>query len=138
MAKVQKEGKMTACPKIKKVKKKSINGKKKEAWMYFARYIRKSANGVCFSCRKLVGFDNLDAGHFYGRKSSVLFMDERNVHAQCHTCNRFRGGNLGEYATRLCQKYGAHILLELYPLAYQTKKWTHDELDALIERYKPQ
>jgi len=114
----------------------SIKTRKKQAWTVFARWVRRRANGVCFSCGKTVGYDKLDAGHFHGRKSSVLFMDERNVHGQCGTCNRFRGGNLGEYATNLCKTYGANILLELDRHKQTIKHWSLEELDAIIERYK--
>ena len=62
-------------------------------------------------------------------------MDERNVHAQCGGCNRFRGGNLGEYATKLCEVYGANVLLEMAPLRTIVKKWTHEELDEILKKY---
>ena len=125
--------KIRAVPKLKKQL--SINEHKKRAWRVFSKWVRTKANGVCFSCGKLVGYSKLDAGHFHGRKSSVLFMDERNVHAQCGGCNRFRGGNLGEYATKLCEVYGANVLLEMAPLRTVVKKWTHEELDEIIRKY---
>jgi hypothetical protein len=100
-------------------KKKRKTSSKAKAWTVFSQYIRQSdakENGAvsCFSCGTVRHWKELDAGHYVaGSLSLALRFDERNVHPQCTGCNRFRHGNLTQYALRLQEKYGPQILDEL-------------------------
>jgi hypothetical protein len=115
------------------IKKKSIRELKKALWLWFSRFVRLRDKFICYTC----GRKGNDAGHYVAQgKSSFLKYDERNVHCQCMTCNRFLSGNLVKYALKLEEQYGAGILQELYAIKGNTYKPTHAELEGLIEHYK--
>ncbi len=111
---------------------------KKEAWTHFARYIRKR-DKKCVCC----GGPADHAGHFQRnseRKADLggneLWYDERNVNAQCMPCNHFLSGNLIVYAIYLQEKYGATIASDLYKLWLKPRKWTREEIQGIIDKYK--
>ena len=63
-----------------------------------------------------LGTRNCQAGHFIGRGlggGSGVYFDERNVHAQCFQCNKFRQGAPHEYELFLIDKYGQKVVDEL-------------------------
>lgn len=102
----------------------------------FNKYIReRDKNEVCISCLKKPKKAN--AGHYYsqGGHSNVRF-DEYNVHLQCEHCNSFLSGNLIEYGINLENKIGKDGFIMLRERAYETKKWTIEELKNLIKTYK--
>lgn len=105
----------------------------------FSKYIRlrDSHDGVfvCCSCGQLKPFEQADAGHFINRRWMALRWDERNVHAQCRSCNRFDEGNAVGYTRFMIKTYGEDTvdLLERMKTSY---KWSDGELDILIKDYK--
>jgi hypothetical protein len=102
----------------------------------FNAYIRLRDTGrMCISCGRKPLKEN--AGHFFsqGGHGSVRY-DERNVHLQCEHCNTYLSGNLIRYRENLIQKIGMEEFEDLSILAYQTKKWTKEELEELIKEYK--
>lgn len=98
---------------------KKSRSKKHAAWDAFSKHVRSSyadENGMikCFTCPSIKHFTEMDAGHYIAASLSlILRFDERNVHPQCTGCNRFRHGNLSQYALALKIKYGENILEEL-------------------------
>ena len=125
--------------------KKSIGKLKKEAWKWFSKYIRlrdclKTTKdhryGVCVTCGKKYPINKLQAGHFVpGRMNSILF-DERNCHAQCVACNCFKGGSQIEYYQFMEKEYGREVIDELLEKKHQTRKFTAEELEEMIQTYK--
>ena len=105
----------------------------------FSEYIRKrdSRDGyfTCCSCGHRKPYNLADAGHFINRRWMALRWDERNVHAQCSSCNRFDEGNLIGYYRFMLEKYGQDTidLLESLKTPY---KWTDGEVDLLIKEYR--
>lgn len=105
----------------------------------FSKYIRlrDSKDGVftCCSCGQLKPFEQADAGHFLNRRWMAIRWDERNVHAQCRSCNRFDEGNNVGYLRFMIRKYSEDTvdLLESMKTPY---KWSDGELDILIKEYK--
>ena len=105
----------------------------------FSEYVRKrdSLDGhfTCCSCGQRKPYALADAGHFINRRWMALRWDERNVHAQCSSCNRFDEGNLIGYYRFMLSKYGQDIIdmLESLKTPY---KWSDGELDILIKDYK--
>jgi hypothetical protein len=103
----------------KQARKQSLLALNNKLWDLFSRYIRcKDAdeNGLvkCFTCGSVKSWKELDAGHYIAKSISLsLRFDERNVHPQCTGCNRFRHGNLTQYALALKKVYGPDILEEL-------------------------
>lgn len=110
---------------------------KKRLWMVFSLYIRQRDRGVCISCEKPDHWRNTDAGHYVPKTAGLsLYFDERNVHAQCTGCNRFRHGNLTQYAIALRKKYGETILEELESKRRILRKITEQEYVDMIDLYK--
>lgn len=121
------------------MKKKSLKALKVEVWKIFSEYIRKRDcllatssiwYGECFTCGNPKEYHELDAGH-YRPKHSGNFFSERGVHAQCRSCNRYKGGMPLEYRRHLVELYGEGADLELEAEARQTKKFTISELETL-------
>lgn len=105
----------------------------------FSKYIRlrDSRNGTfkCCSCGHYKPYEQADAGHFVNRRWMAVRWDERNVHAQCRSCNRFDEGNAAGYTMFMLEKYGKGVvdMLQAQKIPY---KWTDGELDILIKEYK--
>lgn len=94
---------------------------------------------ACCSCGKVRPWKSMDAGHFISRSSggsSGVYLDERNVHAQCRSCNRFKEGNKVEYYNFMLKKYGQNIVDELRAL--DNKTYTKKEIEGLKIYYKQQ
>lgn len=108
----------------------------KLAQITFNKYIRlRDKDKPCISCEKPLGA-KYDASHYYsaGGHSNVRF-NEDNVHASCVYCNQYLHGNLLNYQTGLVKRIGERMF-ELNEKAHITKKWTKDELNDIIKRYK--
>lgn len=93
---------------------KKLSSYKKKAWKVFSEFIRRRDKGRCFTCGKKLSWKEMDAGHYIPASvcGLYLYFDERNVNCQCTACNRFRHGNLTQYALKLQKKYGKDILEE--------------------------
>src|SRR3990167_1360764 len=110
---------------------------KKNLWIIFSKFIRLRDNGTCFSCGKKDDWRNMDAGHYIPKTAGLsLYFDEKNVNCQCTACNRFRHGNLSQYALELRRKYGETILEELEWKRRQITKISTPEYQKLIDLYK--
>ena len=108
----------------------------KLAQQVFNQYIRKRDEGKnCISCGKPPKKEN--AGHYFNANNhwNVRF-DELNVHLQCEACNTYLSGNLIEYGINLEKLIGADEFTILREKAYQTRKFTRDELKEIIIIYK--
>lgn len=114
--------------------------KDKEAWKVFSRYIR-GRDKVCISCPSEKA-DN--AGHFIPGSicGKALFFSEINVNGQGVGCNKWKHGNLGEYARGLIKKHGADILDKLEQTRREEKekgiicRFSKEELKEIEEKYK--
>lgn len=120
----------------------SITKLKQKAQCYFNAFIRKRdqlSNGKwkCIACGKEV--DKSNASHYAPvvPYASVRY-DERNVHASCIACNKNYEGNSLAYRYGLINKIGVKELEELERLALREpfKKWSEDELNKIIKKYK--
>jgi hypothetical protein len=108
----------------------------KLAQQVFNQYIRKRDEGKnCISCQKPCKKEN--AGHYFNANNhwNVRF-DELNVHLQCEACNTYLSGNLIEYGINLEKLIGPDEFIILREKAYQTRKFTRDELKEIIIIYK--
>ncbi len=74
----------------------------------FIRLRDSDENGraICITCQKVTQFDRLDAGHYKTRNKISTRFYERNIHGQCHTCNRDKGGEQLMHGQRIKEKYG--------------------------------
>jgi hypothetical protein len=109
----------------------------KEAQKVFNKYIRlRDKDQSCISCKGPLG-TKYDAGHYFssGGHKAVTF-NESNVHAQCVHCNQHLSGNLLNYQVHIAVRIGSQKLIELYETAYDTKKYSVDELQEIIFIYR--
>jgi hypothetical protein len=131
---------------LEKIKKEKVKKQKEDlltlqdylklAQQVFNKYVRLRDEGlVCISCQKPPRKKN--CGHYFsqGGHSNVRF-DEMNCHLQCEHCNSFLSGNLIEYGNNLIERIGKDEFELLRNRAYETRKWTKDELKKLIAEYK--
>ena len=102
---------------------------KDKAEAVFHAWIRKRDNYICFTCDA----KGSEAGHF---RHGKLDFDEMNLNCQCTRCNKWLSGNQGIYAIRLIKKYGQQKVDDLVFRSNQTKKYTKEELEYIINKYK--
>jgi len=110
-------------------------------WTIFSKWVRLSNTNAfgfcrCYTCGVLRYWKKTDAGHYIKREHHATKFDERNVKPQCRQCNRFKGGQEGEFATRIVRELGAETLLELNRLKHSYFKFTEKWLSEKIEYYK--
>lgn len=121
---------------------KSLPFLSKKLWKIFSEYVRrKDADEegavACFTCGRWDVWKNLDAGHYIAKSVSLsLRFDERNVKPQCTACNRFRHGNLTQYALALQELYGTEILGQLNAEKHQITKFTRFGYEEMIQKYQ--
>lgn len=121
--------------------KKTRKGQKKKLDAVFSEYIRKRDSdqygyGTCITCGKRQHWKELDAGHYVSRYHNATRFEDKNVHAQCKVCNRFKNGQPDEYALSLQKKYGDDILDHLNQLKHTTSKWSLKDYEDAIAHYK--
>lgn len=113
----------------------------KKADRYFSEYIRlrdADSSGMvrCITCEKIVAWNDCDAGHFIDRSHKATRYDERNVNAQCKTCNRFQSGRQYEHGKAIDLKYGDGTADELLQLSRQIIKANKDFYERMATAYK--
>jgi len=114
-----------------------INLLKRKAQEVCNKYIRlRDRKEPCISCGYIGSGRRWDAGHYrpQGGNSSLRY-DERNIHKQCYPCNIPKSGNLVPYRENLIKKIGLETVEELESMN-TIKKWSEDELKAIISQYK--
>jgi hypothetical protein len=126
---------------LRKAKKPSVAKLKKEADMWFSRYIRlrdsdKNGIGECITCGEKKPWRDLQNGHFVGRRSYTMRFDELNCNAQCMGCNVYKHGDLYTYAKNLDLKYGDGTAEALHQRRFDTHKFTVDEVQKVIDDSK--
>lgn len=127
------------------MKKQTISKCKEKAWDAFSKMIRVRdallTTGTktrlrCVTCDSVKDIKEMDAGHFVqGRHNATLF-DERNVHGQCQSCNRFKHGNLIPYYEYMKVRYGVEVIEELKIMNKQTRPFKREELLEMEKEYK--
>lgn len=114
---------------------------KANAWTWFSRFIRlsHSVNGeyvVCYTCGKIHGIKEVDAGHFITRsKDSVLF-SENNCRPQCKKCNRFQQGRSYDFEIKLIDEIGREKVEQLKELAKMPVHYTVEDYEQIASLYK--
>lgn len=138
---VPKQGKKEKRPKAKIGVGVSSYGKREAVlWSIFSIFIRlrdcgDNSHGYskCISCSDTGYFRDMDAGHFIVRGFKPTKYDERNVHAQCFSCNREKEGNVKEYSKAL----GIKLSEALKDKSRMTaKKMLLCEVEEMITEYK--
>lgn len=120
--------------KIKKIKHKSIKILRKKAWKLISEYVRRTANGVCYTCGDKRHWKKQNCGHYIHK--DALDYEINNLHCQCVRCNQWLSGNLGVYSEKLSKEIGSEEISLMRQRANQVKKWNVIELEEIIETYK--
>ena len=95
----------------------------------------------CFTCGQFKHWKTVDAGHFQSRaKFATRWMCNPeegmvNVAPQCKSCNGFRSGEQFKFARRLDAEFGEGTAESIEQASNQTRKYSVEELQALIEVY---
>ena len=129
---------------MKPKKKKTISQLKKQADIFFSRYVRyqdsEKVGGVwlgrCITCGQQIEFSRAHAGHFQSRRYSSTRYEEENVNLQCALCNNWHAGEQYKYGLELDLKYGDGTAEKLSKMAQEYHKLTLDELNEIIESSK--
>lgn len=92
--------------------------------------------GYCISCGKLTLYNDLDAGHFVGRRDYAVRWDLHNVNGQCRSCNRFRAQEVWpQYEKNLREKWGDEEVERIKADAGSYAGWTVDEIESMAAAF---
>lgn len=108
----------------------------KECQQAFNAWVRERDHGLpCISCQRHHS-GQYHAGHYLtvGAHPELRFEPE-NCHKQCAPCNNHLSGNIVEYRKGLIAKIGLDRL-EWLECQHESKKYTIDEIKALIKHYR--
>jgi hypothetical protein len=78
----------------------------------------------------------MDAGHYFHRRHMSLRYDEKNVNAQCKTCNQFNSGNPAGYRAGLVMRYGENVIEYLTMKKNTTAHFSETDYQGLIKEYR--
>ena len=96
----------------------------------------------CCTCNKLMSrfAKGSHAGHFRSKGKgggSGVYFDERNVHAQCHDCNKWEQGNALEYHEFMVRKYGQEVIDDIRRKHHLPRPHSIDEYGIMYrEKFK--
>lgn len=118
-------------------------------WKWFSKFIRlrdtdpSTLMAKCPTCGEYKSLltkqgysPDLHAGHFISRDRKATKYDEKNVHAQCITCNTFHAGKQFEMSLFIDKKYGPGTAESLLIKSKQFCKRTKYDLKVLSDHYR--
>ena len=122
-------------------KKKGVSYWDKKLWTEFSKYIRQRDAGydgwvTCITCPEYRHWKEMDAGHFVTRNAKAVKYDERNVHAQCKSCNGFHEGKAYLYGKEIDRRYGKGTADELEAQRHVTVQRKAYELEEMYKKYR--
>ena len=89
----------------------------------------------CISCGRVLPFSQIQCGHYFGRANMSTRWDEDNCNAECVHCNCYDDDHLVLYKLNLIRKIGVDAYDALCARAHGMRKWSGDELRAMVKRY---
>ena len=120
---------------LNKISKLPLSVLKRKAIITFNAWIRerdrKRLGGRCYTCGK----PGDQAGHYIHNKNAVRF-NETLTNLQCVGCNQYASGNLGVYGERLIKEHGLKKIQELRREANHLKRFSKQDLEKVIAKYK--
>lgn len=113
----------------------------RQADALFSTYIRKKyadKYGIvsCVVCKRRFHWKDVDAGHFIPRRFMMTRWDEVNVHPECRDDNRYNSEHLIPYESFMVLTYGAEAVEELRHKSRKIAKFSHSEIQDIIDKYK--
>lgn len=97
---------------------------------------REDGTFQCISCGRILPFERSDCGYFINERHSATRYNEDNCHAQCRTCNFFKGGNTEEFRKALVRKYGEEKVQELERMKNDISKISEADYQEMIDYYE--
>lgn len=98
-----------------------------------------SGYALCVTCDNWFHYKEMDGGHFISRNNKAVKLVEENVHPQCKGCNGFKMKDsltVLRYRNWMVDMYGEDFVKELEQKAYETKKFTREEVQDLVAYFK--
>lgn len=116
---------------------KDIKTRKKGAYKACHQYIRLRDKGKPCICCNRPWKPTFEAGHFLnsGNNPAIRY-NEDNINSQSVYCNKYMGGNIGEYEKNLRIKIGDERVERLLSLKGKSFKWTPEKLKEIEAYYK--
>lgn len=123
---------------VKVSKKPNLCRKLDEVFSLFIRLRDAMPGGVfrCISCGQIKPIEQADCGHYFSRTHMATRYSERNCHAECRSCNRFKADHLDGYRRNLIHKIGQQEYDLLQYQHNQTYNYSDFELRELIKHYQ--
>lgn len=90
---------------------------------------------VCISCGRTFPFEQMQCGHYHGRRSLSTRWDEDNCNAECAVDNCSNQNHLVGYTKNLIAKIGQERFNRLAAKANTIRKWSENELREMIDHY---
>lgn len=112
----------------------SLKGLRKKAWKLVSEYVRRKANGKCYTCGDRKNWKEQNCGH-YIHGDSLDFEVDTNLRCQCVYCNRHLHGNSGIFLSRLIKELGYDPTDWLMEKKHKVRKFTCEELELVIGTY---
>ena len=108
--------------------------------MVFSLYIRlrdamDGGRTICISCGRVFPFEQMQCGHYHGRRSLSTRWDEDNCSSECSLDNCSNPNHLEGYTVNLVEKIGQERFNALAARANQARQWSESELREMIEHY---
>lgn len=110
----------------------SIIQLEREADKVFSHWIRRR-DRHCVTCGAT---KNLTCSHLFKRGRQSVRYDEMNCACQCMYCNALHNADPKPYTAWAALKYGIGTIWKLEERSRQIKKWTAEELNHIIQKYK--
>lgn len=112
----------------------------KKADIAFSLHIRqRGSDGTwnwCYTCGVKLLWQELQCGHFMGRRYINTRWDEVNCNPQCNDCNVVKSGNLVIYEKKLRAQHGDEAINELKQRARSGNKVLRAEIQEVIDNYR--
>lgn len=106
----------------------------------FSKYIRRKDAiddvAKCVTCGVERHWKELQCGHFQSRSHYTTRWDELNVGVQCISCNIFKNGQQYLFSRYLDKHYGEGTSNELFLKSQTLGKFTTNEIEEMIKKYK--
>lgn len=116
---------------------------KAKADKWFSEFIRlrdsdENGRAMCVTCNnpRPRSWRVLQCGHFVSRRNESTRYDERNCHAQCVGCNKWRNGREYDHSLAIDRKYGPGTSQHLRDKGEQLCRRTESDYRFLAETYK--
>jgi hypothetical protein len=128
-------------PKAKRCKADTFKGMIQILDKVFSEYIRRRGTlsggyAKCITCGVIKHWKEMDCGHYIQRDRYSTRFDEKNCHAQCPHCNRFRTGEQSLHGKAIDRMYGKGTSDQLLAISRIPAKFDEMWLKFHIKLYR--